>query len=311
MKIKDKINKAQNSMENLYFDSFNAFKNAKIVFENLSIFQMNVRGINNPKKYDKIKILLSQLDTKFDIIVLGETKLKQSFPSGIYNLNGYERYNCCRDAKNSGGGLMVFIRKDILVKMVIKESTTFEKIKIIINVRKTDFKILSYYRNPVQQSLDPFLNDLEQELLENHKNTVVIGDVNLDSNADNKESERYVTLMKSFDVEITNTIKTRNESGRIIDHCAINFQHMTIVKNYTVSTRLSDHNIIMSELANIKKEKVEKIIEMEVINWKKLCAHFGMLQSRSEIMNEVEPNEIAKQLTEMTKESIKIATKKN
>jgi exonuclease III len=209
---------------------------------------MNTRGINNPKKYDKIKIMLSQLETKFDIIVFGETKLKPSFPSGIYNLNGYERYSCCRDAKNSGGGLMIFIKKDILVKEVVKESSTFEKIKLVLSLNKNDYKVLSYYRNPIQQSLEPFLKDVEEELLENVKNTIMIGDVNLDANADNKDSERYINLLKSYDMSVTNTIKTRNESGRIIDHCCINFVDMTTIKNYTINTRLSDHNVVLTEL---------------------------------------------------------------
>lgn len=271
---------------------------------------MNTRGINNPKKYDKIKVLLSQLDMKFDIIAFGETKLKLSFPSGIYNLNGYERINCCRDAKNSGGGLMVFVKKEIPIKMIEKQSTTFEKIKMIINLSNKDYKVLIYYRNPIQQSVEPFLKDLEDELSGSNKQTIMIGDVNLDARSDNKESERYVEILKSYDMNITNTNATRNESGRIIDHCCVNFMDKFEVKNYTINTKLSDHNIVMTELSCIKKEKEEKIIELEYINWKKLKEIFIKLQSKSQIMHEVDPNRIADQLITLTKEAIRHATRK-
>lgn len=277
--------------------------------ENLSIFQLNVRGINNPKKFDKIKILLSQLDVKLDIIVLGETKLKTSFPSGIYNLNGYDRFNCCRDAKNSGGGLMVFVKKGIPIKMCEKESTTFEKIMMIINVNNKDYKVLSYYRNPISQSLEPFLKDVENEMLQYGKNTIIIGDVNFDANSDNKESERFVQLLRSYDMNIVNKITTRNVSGRIIDHCCINFSDETEVKSYTINTKLSDHNIVITELSCIKKEKEEELIMLERTNWKKLKETFEKLKAKSSILHKLNPNEIANELISMTTESIKLATR--
>jgi len=48
--------------------------------------------------------------------------------------------------------------------------------------------------------------------------TIIIGHVNLEANADSKKSREYITLLKNYDFEITNRIRTRNESNRIIDH---------------------------------------------------------------------------------------------
>lgn len=205
---------------------------------------------------------------------------------------------------------MVFVKKGILIKTIEKQSTTFEKLKMTINLNSNDYKLLVYYRNPVLQSLEPFLKDLEDELLEKSKNMIIIGDINLDANADNKDSEKYVTLLRSYDMQITNNIMTRNESQRIIDHCCINFADKTEVKNYTINTRLSDHNIVITELSDIKREKEEKIIEMEITNWKKFKEMFVLLQSKSSIMNEIDPNKIALQLTEMVKESKNRSTRK-
>jgi len=42
--------------------------------------QLNIRGINDYRKFENFKIMLSSLNYKFDIIVIGETKLKETFP---------------------------------------------------------------------------------------------------------------------------------------------------------------------------------------------------------------------------------------
>jgi hypothetical protein len=103
----------------------------KIDEKTFTIMQLNTRGNNNTHKFDRLKLMISNLKFKCDIIVLGETKLKTRFPSNIYHLNGYDKFNCCRDSKNSGGGLLLYVKKNIFVKSITKETSTFEKIKLI------------------------------------------------------------------------------------------------------------------------------------------------------------------------------------
>ena len=101
--------------ENLYHQCLSSFVNSGQQPKCFTIFQLNVCGINNVHKFDKIKIMLARIPSKCDIIMLCETKLKSSFPSGIYNLNGYDRYACSRESKNSGGDILLFVKKDILI----------------------------------------------------------------------------------------------------------------------------------------------------------------------------------------------------
>ena len=232
---------------------------------------------------------LAQIKFSCDIIVLSETKLKTKFPSNIYHLNGYDKYCCCRDAKNSGGGLLVFIKKEIFIKLFSKSSTTFEKIKMVIHINDTDYKILCYYRNPIYQSLEPFLTDIECELQESMK-TIIIGDINLDANADNKDSKRYMSILKSYSYEVTNTIQTRNESNRIIDHLAVNFTERNNIANYTIHNRLSDHNAIITDICNLSYKRKAKIVEKVTNNWIKFRETFITLSMDSNVLEMSKPN---------------------
>jgi len=177
-----------------------------MTYNGLTILQLNIGGINNTKKFDRIKIMLTKLNKKCDIIILGETKLKPKFPSGIYNLNGYNSIKCCRDSKNSGGGLLIFIKKDIVTYNIIKISTTFERIEFYAKFHNKSLRFLCYYRPPVNDSISLFFEDLESELQKSSCTTIILGDVNFDANCDTPDSQRYVTLLNSYDFKISNKL---------------------------------------------------------------------------------------------------------
>jgi len=61
--------------------------------------------------------MLTQLTDKIDLIIFGETKLMKKFPTNIYNIPGYYTLVCCRSSKNAGGGLLIFIKRNIIIKV--------------------------------------------------------------------------------------------------------------------------------------------------------------------------------------------------
>jgi len=107
------------------------------------------------------------LNCNVDIIILGETKLKKSFAHGIYNLLGYKKYVCCRNSSNSGGGLIVYVKKGILVLNVDQQSAGFERLSIIFKVSSKSYKLVAYYRPPQQENMKSFLADIENEINDN------------------------------------------------------------------------------------------------------------------------------------------------
>lgn len=80
----------------------------------LNIIQLNIRGINQLSKFDCVGELLQRLGKRIDIIVLGETMLKDDRTS-LYNLSGYRSFFSCR--KEAGGGLAVFCLADLNVEV--------------------------------------------------------------------------------------------------------------------------------------------------------------------------------------------------
>ena len=78
--------------------------NSKII-SNIIIAQINTNSIRNKSE------LLSHY--VIDILIITETKLDKSFPSGQFLLHGYSE-PLRLDRNQFDGGLLVFVREDIL-----------------------------------------------------------------------------------------------------------------------------------------------------------------------------------------------------
>ena len=65
-------------------------------------------------KFQEIKTWL--LDGRFDILVISETKIDSTFPDSHFHIYGFRM--CRADRTRGGGGLMVYIRTDLCVKIV-------------------------------------------------------------------------------------------------------------------------------------------------------------------------------------------------
>jgi len=219
------------------------------------------------------------------------------------------RYACSRDSKNCGGGILLFVKKDIMTLDNQKSTSSFEKIKLKLKLRNMEVTLLSYYRPPVPHSFKPFIDDVEKELNAYNGNIIIIGDVNLDSNCDNSISSQYQNLLSSYDLKVTNNVRTRNISGRVIDHFAINFTDKTSISNHTINNSLSDHNIVISQLKGIKSVVNKFVIKIERNDYTKLRENFNELASQSTILRETNPDIIADELTKITQTAVKKSTK--
>ena len=72
------------------------------------IAQLNINSLRN-----KFGFLSSQITKYVDILLLSETKLDDSFPTGQFSLNGYSKpYRL--DRSSNGGGILLYVRDDIL-----------------------------------------------------------------------------------------------------------------------------------------------------------------------------------------------------
>ena len=82
-------------------------------------------------------ILSSQITKYVDILLLSETKLDDSFPTGKFSLNGYSKpYRL--DRCSNGGGILLYVRDDIPSRLLtdyrIKDN--LELFFVEVNIQK-------------------------------------------------------------------------------------------------------------------------------------------------------------------------------
>lgn len=72
--------------------------------------QINIRGMNRMEKFDSLCIFLQNLPIAVDVLVVGETWIKEE-RSKYYNIPGFQSMYSCR--RTSSGGLAVFVRNGL------------------------------------------------------------------------------------------------------------------------------------------------------------------------------------------------------
>ena len=77
-----------------------------------------------------------------DILVIGETKLDESFPANQFRINGFKKpYR--KDRNTNGGGVMIYVREDIpSQKLKDNLPINIEAILVEINLRKSKFLLI-------------------------------------------------------------------------------------------------------------------------------------------------------------------------
>ena len=111
--------------------------------KNVVIGHLNINALAN--KIDALKIVIKD---KVDILVLVETKLNDSFPINQFVIEGYTTpYRLDRNCY--GGGVMIYVRKDIHSKELKKHNLpkNIEALFIEINLRKTKLLLVGTYHS--------------------------------------------------------------------------------------------------------------------------------------------------------------------
>ena len=91
--------------------------------------QLNINSLRN-----KFESLINIINNNIDILMISETKLDLSFPTGQFHIHRFsEPYRF--DRNSSGGGIILYIREDIPSKLVLTKMT-IEGFFVEINLRK-------------------------------------------------------------------------------------------------------------------------------------------------------------------------------
>ena len=151
----------------------------------LSILSINARSLNC--NIDKIKVLLSHFILKPDIISLSETWLQKNNSLSLLQLESYDLISVPRDSKTKGGGVAIYVEKEVNYSIIQFKSITNNKFGEICaieldNSNSSNIIIVQVYKPPnidvllFTDSLVSFLEGLKV----NKKHLIVAGDFNID-----------------------------------------------------------------------------------------------------------------------------------
>ena len=215
---------------------------------NVIIGHLNINSLRN-----KFHALCPLIHGYLDILVVGETKLDETFPEKQFLMSGYKKpYRL--DGNANGGGIMIYVREDIpsdtLQKHKIHEN--IEAIFIEINLRKNKLLLVGIYHstNAEYGTSDAVFFDqlgFALDVYSNYDKFLLAGDFN----AEEGKNESLDDLMDAFHAK--NMVKEptcfKNPQNPSCIDLFITNSCGSFQKTTTVSTGLSDfHKMIVTVL---------------------------------------------------------------
>lgn len=246
------------------------------------IFHNNIRSL--AKNIHELKVVLNQLQWRFDCVVLTETWNLTDLT--MFALEGYDViYNEGR--VNQNDGVVIYIRKDL---NYIYEIVKFGEVNVVsshIKYSNKNIHISAIYRPP---STHP--NEFNKNLYNylevcNNMNAdvdIIVGDINIDILGKKDFEEEYKNCVSEWGYfsAINNFTRVIGTSKSCIDHFIVKTREKIPTIPIILETTITDHFSIILQIPNIlakqndnsnkrvtktylNKEKL--ILELQQTNW--------------------------------------------
>ena len=110
-------------------------------FNNVIIGNLNINSL--AFKFDELRLLVTGI---FDILIITETKLDDTFPLSQFHIDGFSTLYRL-DRNRNGGGIIIYIKEDIPSKIVTKNCLRkgIEALFIELNFRKCKWLLCGLY----------------------------------------------------------------------------------------------------------------------------------------------------------------------
>lgn len=238
---------------------------------NVIIGHLNINSL----RY-KFNALCTIMQGHLDILVIGETKLDDTFPEAQFLIPGYKKpYRL--DRNEHGGGVMIYVREDIPSDRLQKHNIhkNVESVFIEINLRKNKLLLVGIYHstNAEYGTSDAVFFEqlgLALDVYSNYDKYLLAGDFNVEEDKDNLLDD-FMHEFHSKNLVKEPTCFKNSENPTCIDlfvtNCSGSFQKTT-----TVSTGLSDfHKMIVTVLKTTFPKVKPKLVSYR--NFSKYEAH--------------------------------------
>ena len=196
---------------------------------------MNVNSVRN--KFEALEFLIKD---KFDVFLVGESKLDSSFPETQFKLPGYRIFR--QDQDKYGGGLMFYINQNIPCKKIetFQFTSSIEVLTLEINLGKEKILIFGTYKPPNINN-SSFLNELYNAITfysTLYKTCVFLGDLNIVW--DNTQLQNFCEcFLLEHLIKKPTCYKGDTPTG--IDHIITNIPKR-FMKSIVLETGISDHH---------------------------------------------------------------------
>ena len=228
-----------------------SFKIHKTDSKKLSIIHLNIASLAAHK--EELEITLSQLNFKFDVIALSETKIKKDIPPKFdIKIDGYKEFSIPTEANK--GGVILYIsnnfnskpRKDL--NKIVEKSCVLESVFAeIVIPNKKNIILGCIYRHPsmiLSDFNENYLNPL-MEKFDDKKHTFLMGDFNVDlmkSDEDEDTTTYFDTITSNLFVpHIIQPTRITPHSKTLIDNIFSNVPNFSQAKSGNLTLAISDH----------------------------------------------------------------------
>jgi hypothetical protein len=245
-------------------------KKGKNVSNKLSFLHYNVEGLGN--KIDLFQMYVLEMAPH---VVVATEHQKTTSNIHLYGIDGYNMLsNYCR-VNHKGGGVAIYVSKAITNVSEVQwckkfcVDLDFEIAMVKIKVGEFVVFVIGLYRSPSGNfkiyctNFQTVLTRLMKKVPHKHVNLVILGDLNIDTLAQNKhESEWFKDCIKSFGlVDQLGHIPTRitPTSETSVDHVVTNIQ--SVIEASVVNGHISDHlgQVLVIDIG-VKCEEVSKFM---------------------------------------------------
>lgn len=180
----------------------------------VSVCQLNIRSVS--KNLDDFLILLEQIKSRYDILILSETWEVDDF--NVLSVPGYIVYYS-GSKYNQNDGTIAFIKENIshTVTLIKKQQIVF--MKISCSKKSLNYDIFALYRPP-STDIDLFFADLSEVLrehLEKSNTTIFTGDININIlDPLSSDTNHYLNILHTYNFVYYLSTPTRGNA--CLDH---------------------------------------------------------------------------------------------
>jgi len=207
---------------------------------NLSIFHVNIRSFHS--NGDELVLLIDQLATRPDVLVLTETWFTDSYLGEIY---GYEARHVYRRDRR-GGGVSIFIKKGYKFKLISQFSylgLNLEICTVRLDIGSESVIVHGVYRPP-DKDIRLFTNEVLGIVAANglDVHALVVGDMNIDLIRPSVIESEFVDMLQasSYSSIINEPTHITPNRGSCIDHVWYNKLSNDIIAG-VLKVDVSDH----------------------------------------------------------------------